>query len=475
MNGIKYILNENIALRSWRLVPYAYYVKGVRNAIGLKQKEFDFLRHCDGTQEIEDSPLLQQLLKRGFCRIAEAGETLSEWQKYMDCDNRYVPAVNWQITGKCNCNCLHCFNAADNAPLMTEWTLEEAESLLDEAKKCGINAFTITGGEPMLHKNFMKIIEGIYKRGMYVNELNTNGFFINQQVLGRMKEIGCMPLMKISFDGIGHHDWLRNRKGAEEVALQAIRLCIQNGFSVKVQTNVHRYNAESMLETAKLMDSMGVQEMRIIRTTEAPRWAQNAKDATLGLMEYFDRMLELVECYRKTDCKMKIDIWQFMTIQPISKTYSMRAVAYQEHQYRDSLPVCKDNRGMIAVAADGRIYPCHQMSGYYDGHGWNLGNVKTESLQNVLQSGDYLTEVCTTVKQLKDKNKTCANCKYFKYCCGGCRAIGLALTGDKLGVDMSKCLFYEQGYYQKTTAVMGDWRNLSPICERNLSPICEMG
>lgn len=462
---MKYILRENMALRSWRLVPYAYYNKQGRDAIGLKREEFELLRCCDGAQEIEDSLLLQNLLEKGFCRIAKEGEGLSEWQNYIDCDNRYMPAMNWQITGKCNYNCLHCFNAADNAPLMAEWTLEEAEKLLDEARRCGINAFTITGGEPMLHKQFIEIIEGIHKRGMYVNELNTNGFFINQSVLDRMKDIGCMPLMKISFDGIGHHDWLRNRKGAEKIALEAIRLCTRNGFPVKVQTNVHRNNVNSMLETAKLMDSMGVQEMRIIRTTEAPRWVQNAGDATLGLTEYFDRMLELVESYRKTACKMKIDIWQFLTIYPAAKTYHMRAVAYQEHQYRDSLPVCKGNRGMIAVAADGQIYPCHQLSGYYISHGWDLGNVKTGSLQKVLQSGDYLTEVCTTVKQLKDRNETCANCKYFKYCCGGCRAVGVALTGDKLGVDLSKCQFYEQGYYQKTKAAMGDWKNLSPIQE----------
>lgn len=78
--------------------------------------------------------------------------------------------------------------------------------------------------------------------------------------------------MKISFDGIGHHDWLRNREGAEKTALNAIRLCIENGFRVKVQTNVHRLNLDSMLPTAEMLDDMGVDEMRIIRTTESPRW-----------------------------------------------------------------------------------------------------------------------------------------------------------------------------------------------------------
>ena len=58
---------------------------------------------------------------------------------------------------------------------MSEWFLKEAEKFLDEARECGVNAFTITGGEPMLHSNFMDILTGIYERGMYVEEINTNG------------------------------------------------------------------------------------------------------------------------------------------------------------------------------------------------------------------------------------------------------------------------------------------------------------
>ena len=45
---MRYILNPYIALRSWMLVPYAYYIKGERNARGLTAEEFAFLSACDG-------------------------------------------------------------------------------------------------------------------------------------------------------------------------------------------------------------------------------------------------------------------------------------------------------------------------------------------------------------------------------------------------------------------------------------------
>ena len=460
---MSYILNETIALRSWWRVPYAYYIKGVLAAKKLTKEEFELLLRCDGQSEIEYSALLTSLLERGLISECKKGEkSLSSWQK-MECDNRYFPEMNWMITGKCNYNCLHCFNAADNAPLVAEFTLEEAERLLDEAMACGINAFTITGGEPMCHKDFLPIVEGIYRRGMYIEELNTNGYYITQELLDRMKEIGCDPLMKISFDGVGHHDWLRNRKGAEEDALRAIALCVQNGFCVRAQTNVHRKNVDAMLATARLLDEMGVDQMRIIRTTEVPRWNENAKGATLDLDEYFDKMLDFCRTYSREEHNMTVDVWQFLALYPHRKSYALHPVICREGEFKPTRPVCCGNRAMVAVAANGNVFPCLQMSGYYEAKKDILGNVKESGLRPILQVGKYLAEVCTTVGDLASVNAECNACPYFKYCAGGCRASALTLTSDKMGVDPSKCLFFKKGYYEKAVEAMGDWRNSTPI------------
>ena len=460
---MKYILSDEVALRSWMLVPFAFYTKGRRNASGLTADEYRLLKRCDGLQEISDPRLLEPLIARGLCRPAAEGETLSDWQREKICSNRYFPALNWMITGRCNYNCLHCFNAADNNRLQSEFTLEEAEKLIVEAEKCGINAFTITGGEPMLHPSFMEILRSIHARGMYVEELNTNGFFLSQKILDEMGSFGCRPLIKISFDGVGCHDWLRGRKGAEEDALRAVRLCISNGFRVKIQTNVHRLNRESLLPTAELLSGMGVREMRIIRTTESPRWRQNAKDACLTPAEYFDTAIRFSEAYARTDNRMDIDIWQLMHLWKQKQKYTFRTVECLDGEYCDSLPVCRGNRGMAAIGANGNLYPCHQMSGYYEQHNWLLGNVKRDGLLPLLRDSKYLDTVCATLKDLKEHNPECASCRWFRYCCGGCRAIGLALTEDVFGSDQLRCLFYKHGYAEKIRQALPGWENLTPF------------
>lgn len=458
------ILNPNIALRSWRLVPYAYYIKGVRDAQGLKKEEFEFLLKCDGKTEVDEkSPLVRKFTENGFIASAKDGEALSEWQKHLDCDNRYFPAMEYAITGKCNYNCLHCFNAADNAPSMSEWTLDEAKTMLGQAQKCGVNAITLTGGEPMLHKNFFEIIEEIYKRGMFVSEINTNGYFINREALDRLKSMGCDPIIKISFDGLGHHDWLRNRGGAEENALAALRVCKENGFETWAQTNVHRLNIKTILPTAELLNDMGIDEMRIIRTSESPRWKENAGDACLDIDEYYEKMFDFAEKYIRKPRDMDIDIWQFLTLFPKDRAFRIRPVECAEGEYRDSLPVCRGNRGKIAVAANGNVYPCMQLSGTYDVRGEVLGNIKKDGLQPLLQGGKYLNEVCATVKTLAENNSECAECKYFKYCAGGCRALAVALTGDKFGSDPAKCVFFKAGWHERITVLLSGWKNIKPM------------
>ena len=461
-----YRISDDIALRKWKYIERAIYKKGVDHALGITKEEFDCLFLCDGDHDLKDDEVILKLLKKGFISKCQKGEKVSSWSRFKEYDNYYFPRMNLMITGKCNLNCLHCFNAKDNEKLNTELSYQDIIGLLDQAKDIGIHAFTITGGEPLFHPRFMDIIKEIYKRDMYVFELNTNGLLITQKMLDEFKEIGCNPLMKISFDGISYHNIIRQNEKAEELTIKAIKLCIKNGFAVKVQTQVNLNNIDTLLKTAKLLDSLGVSKMRLIRTTEAPRWEQNAPLATIPIEEYYQLMLDFAKQYIALGLDMEIDIWQFIKLYPKKKAYKIVPILCNKDEYNIRIPMCKGNRGMIAVSSSGEVVPCLQMSGYFMEKGISLANFKEKPLKEIIAKSDYLDLAMAPLLRMLLENKKCSNCQYFMACTGGCPALGLLYSGKKYNFyheDITKCYFFEHGWYDKIKEEINTYYLQNPL------------
>lgn len=321
-----YKLKDDIALRSWQFVPRAYYVRNDPYAKNLTEEEFNVLIKCNGRCDITPDSIVSNFEQRGLIEKCYPGAKTSEWSQHKSYSHRYFPKMNFMITGKCNYNCLHCFNAADNSPIMTEWKYSDILQLLDQARDCGIHAFTITGGEPMMHPKFLDIISEIHKRNMFVEEINSNGYFITKQMLDEFKKIGCKPLIKISFDGFGYHDWMRNHKGAEDKTVNVIKTCIRNGFTIMVQTQVHRKDFHTLIPTAQMLSAIGVKTMHLIRTTEVAHWQKNSPDRCLPIEKYYQNMLDFVQEYKNSRMNTQIIVWQFIRLDPMSHSYKLDAV-----------------------------------------------------------------------------------------------------------------------------------------------------
>ena len=461
-----YRLRNNVALRKWRYVDRAIYIKGEDHAYGLTKEEFALALLCDGGHDIDESePALEELLHHGYIEKCNKGDKLDEWSILKEYDNYYFPRMNLMITGKCNLNCLHCFNAKDNAPLNTELSYEDITNILDQAEGIGVHAFTLTGGEPLVHRRFLDIVKAIYQRNMIVFELNTNGLLITQEMLDAFKEIGCFPLIKISFDGIGYHNWIRQHPKAEELTINAIKLCIQNGFRVKAQVQVNRKNVHVMMDTAKLLNALGVDEMRIIRTTEAPRWEKNSPQSSLTIEEYYQSMIEFAHEYTHSGMHMIVDIWQLVRLYPHSKAYELVPIACNKREFNIRIPMCKGNRGMIAVSSSGEVVPCLQMSGYFMEKGISLGNLFKTPLKELVKDSPYLNLAMAPLFKQIIENDKCADCKYYKACTGGCPALGLLYSpnSDFYHEDITKCIFFENGWYEKTIEHIHGWRLVNPL------------
>ena len=95
-----------------------------------------------------------------------------------------------------------------------------------------------------------------------------------------------------------------------------------------------------------------------------------------------------------------------------------------------------------------------------------MGDLHRTPLKDLLTDGVYMKTVCANIHKRMKNNPRCAVCRYFKYCNGGCPALGGLYAPEKLnlfGSDVTKCLFYENGWYEKTVGTMRGWTNSSRI------------
>lgn len=459
-----YRLTDNYALRGWRFVKHILYNRYASDAIRIDDETFELLLQCDGEHDLPENDELKRLTDQGVIERIEQGERPSEWSRYRKYEHRYVPSMNLMLTGKCNYNCRHCFNASDNADRMEEWDYDALIDLFDQAAECGIHSITLTGGEPMLHPRFDDIVRAIYDRNMVLDRLTTNGFFLRQETFDLFRELKAFPRIKISFDGVGHHDWMRGYQGAEEDAKRAFRLCAENGFQTLAQTQVHRGNVAAISDTLRLLEELGVTSTRIIRTTPVPRWVKNAPDSSLLMEEYFERMLDLAEWYMNGEHKMSVVIWQYLTLYPNEKEYGIVYDQRPDGKYHPTAPVCAGNRTMMAVTCEGNVVPCLQMSDYVAGLGHTFDSLKKRRLEVIIREGEWFDAVCMNHYHLREQNKQCDNCEWFGHCGGGCRALGILDAGEKTGMydytasDPLACLFFKGGWYDRVKERLSEYK-----------------
>lgn len=473
-----YILAPQVGLRSYDRLPFAYCIKGQAKPKLLDAACFAIACECDGNTPLPESDALRRLVEQGIALPCEPGSAqLSGFQRLRVCPNRVVPWVALEITERCNYSCLHCFNAQGNERGRRELSLSQVDDLLDGAQAAGVNAVLITGGEPLLHRNFREIVSAIYERGMFVHEINTNGSLLDCETLAFLKGFGDPPDLKISFDGLGFHDWMRACPGAEKAALRALELSVEEGFPVCVQMNVNRKNRESIIPSLCLLDRIGVERTRLICTTESPRWELNARGQTMDWPEYLQFCTDTFASYAEDDHRMKLSAWRVASLDPARRRYRLDPVRYDSRRFKESRPCCSTIKGMPAIGADGNVYPCMQCSGWFDGHGICLGNVFEQGLGRVLRESDHARMVCHTVgdrlehqKRICSENgdrpwaRACTDCPWLTWCAGGCPALAmLASGGDFLAPDVFACEFFNGGWPERIARALLGWTCQNPL------------
>ena len=451
-------LDEQLGLRSWLDMPRALLRASNGEVFEVSESDFALLKCCDGITPMPDGERLRALEARGWIARKEDPNPISDIQRLKAYEVVQFSSANIAVTGRCNYNCRHCFMAKDSGASRREFSLEQLESLLDDCVRCGIGRISITGGEPYLRSDWARLLRAIAARGLTLSNITTNGSLISDESLALMKELGQQPLMRVSFDGIGWHDWMRGVPGAERVAIDAIHRLREAGFPVLAQMCVHSDNIFSMRETAELLAGLGVNALRIMRTGESPRWRERSEGKALSFEAYYDAGLEFLRWYVASGLRMDVDVWSFAHYSPATGRFHCLPVRCPTGEYEPETPLCADTRRELFIGYDGEMSPCNQISGKFGAMGISLGNVLDAGLEPLLRDSRYLDYARLPVRALTSASDECRACEYLRHCLGGCRAMALLMTDDYLSPDRMSCVFFKKGYWKKLYDTIKDNR-----------------
>ena len=468
-----YILESNITIQKWGSGRACCTAKGKRKPFFLKPEEYALLKSCDGMTELPASIDLYSLEALGVIRRCRKGEAKIAPGQIREYPNKLSCIIDWTITERCNYNCLHCFHAADNERAREEFSREEAFRFLAQAEACGVPSILLTGGEPTLYPHFREVVEEIRRRGIELNTLTTNGALLDEELASFIKMTHPRARIRLSFDGIGTHDWLRQHEGSEESVRRAIRAAKDAGLCVKINMNVNRKSRSVVCDSVKMLVDMGVDEIRIIKTTEAPRWQINAGDFSLTPEEYYDFSIDFARWYRDSGLTLPVTIWQSLYLRGRDRSFHILPVKSSACGYRDEAFICNAMLKKLSVQANGDIIPCAPLAGLFSLRDIHMGNVKRDGLQKLLTEGTLYEQVTQTAGQKRQANPKCGSCKHFQNCQGGCPAVSMLYGTSLLSSDKYKCVFFEKGYYSKYCEALGGWKNLVPLTDGEQDPAPE--
>ncbi len=108
--------------------------------------------------------------------------------------------VAWEMTQACNLACVHCRAGACKQALPDELTTQEGKKLIDGIRSVGTPILIMTGGEPLLRKDFFELADYGVHTGLRV-VLATNGVLIDRDTANRIAQVG-VKRVSISLDAL---------------------------------------------------------------------------------------------------------------------------------------------------------------------------------------------------------------------------------------------------------------------------------
>lgn len=142
------------------------------------------------------------------------------------------------ITDRCNLYCEGCW--AGTYAKEPDMSYELLNRILKEAKQLGIYFVTLTGGEPFIRKDILKIFE---EHNDMFFQIYTNGTLITSKIAKKLAELGNVA-PAISVEGFEKETDTRRGKGVHKKIMQAMNNLKKEGVLFGFSAMVTKNNSE---------------------------------------------------------------------------------------------------------------------------------------------------------------------------------------------------------------------------------------
>lgn len=324
-------------------------------------------------------------------------------------------ALHFEMTGKCNLRCKHCYNIDYLKSQTDDLNTEQIKKIIDKSIALGCKDIGFSGGEPFARTDILEIIN--YCKDYPIHIL-TNGLLITDDIIKELNNIDNLLLeFRISLDGLKSHSFLRNVQ--YDKTLDIIKKLLENDYVVTVNTMITDENLKELLEMYNLLKKMKVDRWRLDFVFNSGNANENSLKLT-NTIELFKVLEKLIKTYIKERPDLILDI---------NKVFrSSFLYGFEPFNYSLNSKPC-EYQGSLTIRPNGDVSFCPSMNKTY-------GNILTEDVLEIIEKPEWKEFANIKVKDLDDK---CKNCEFMKYCGGGCRADGYYDTGNIKGISSLNC------------------------------------
>jgi radical SAM protein with 4Fe4S-binding SPASM domain len=360
----------------------------------------------------------------------------------MDFNRPYV--VSWNLTYRCNLACEHCYldagstslppqraenprrgprllgmqNFADRSELGTEECFKVIDDIAAFAPEC---LTILTGGEPLLRRDILEIVQRAADRGLWV-VVGTNGVRITENVAKRLAEAGARGL-SLSLDALDpdRHDRFRMVRGAWRNTVEGAEILHKAGLPFIVQTTAGSHNLGELDAIADFAHERLAAKVWNLYFLVPTGRGQFVSDMTPA--QYDDVLASLYRIQRKFSGRMLVNA---KCAPHYIKTVLEQAGDEMDPKvrvYSGGAGGCPAGTHYMGIRPNGDVTPCPYLPVF-------AGNLRRSSLTDLWTSSDLFTGI----RRRSSLGGRCGTCEMNGHC-GGCRARAYGMTGDVMAED----------------------------------------